>query len=273
MLLLLGQSAGERAFFKLLHSEVKKSTHFFENAQKEYIIREERVRKGMEIVKSEQDQSHADEHWSRCAQSIFRLYRELLLLETFAIMTYCGFSKILKKHDKNTGFSTRNAFMVKIVNQANFVNYPQLLQMINRCELLYEEVSSRLELEGKNNLHEDEKLFISMIHRLNAQVTGDAKVSGNMAHSQSIPTTHHLPSRSFPFAQEAWKAHSLKELVAENDSESASKASNKTNDDDDSDSDAEDVKPKAEKTASATGKRGPNPPDPEGNPPSKRAKP
>jgi hypothetical protein len=28
----------------------------------------------------------------------------VLLLENFAIMNYCGFSKILKKHDKLTGW-------------------------------------------------------------------------------------------------------------------------------------------------------------------------
>lgn len=31
-----------------------------------------------------------------------RLYKDLLMLENYAVMTYCGFSKILKKHDKNS---------------------------------------------------------------------------------------------------------------------------------------------------------------------------
>lgn len=31
------------------------------------------------------------------------LYKDLMMLENFAIMTFCAFSKILKKHDKNTG--------------------------------------------------------------------------------------------------------------------------------------------------------------------------
>jgi len=29
-----------------------------------------------------------------------RFYRDALMLENFAIMNYCAFSKILKKHDK-----------------------------------------------------------------------------------------------------------------------------------------------------------------------------
>ena len=40
----IGKSPGEIAFFKLLHAEFKKASHFFERAQQEYIIREERVR-------------------------------------------------------------------------------------------------------------------------------------------------------------------------------------------------------------------------------------
>jgi SPX domain len=104
------------------------------------------------------------------AKSIYQLYKDLLLLETFAIMTYCSFSKILKKHDKVTGYATRAAFMANIVNNANFTNYPTLLEMINRCERMYEEVSHRLVQDGKEVLYEDERLFINMIVRLNEQV-------------------------------------------------------------------------------------------------------
>lgn len=39
----------------------------------------------------------------RLMTACVKLYKDLLLLENFAIMNYCGFSKILKKHDKVTG--------------------------------------------------------------------------------------------------------------------------------------------------------------------------
>jgi SPX domain len=266
----LGSSPGEIAFFKLLHTEVKKASHFFEQAQKEYAIREERVRKGMELIKTERGERASgdaycdksfEEQWARLAQSIFRLYRELLLLETFAIMTYCGFSKILKKHDKNTGLSTRNAFMAKIVNQASFTNYPNVLHMINRCERLYEEASNRMVQDGKQSLHEDERLFIHMIHRLNAQVVGvdDARKPAASAAAPSsqgkknpIGATAPLSAREqafqlsyTPFKKESWKAQSLKELVAENDA----MLNDEAKQDDDSDSDGEgDTKPKATTT-------------------------
>jgi len=165
----LGKNPGERAFFKLLHAEFNKATHFFGKAQKEFTIREERVREGMEIMK-QPNAIMVNEKWSLLAKSIYRLYKDLLLLETFAIMTYCSFSKILKKHDKVTGCTTRTAFMTNVVNKANFTNYPEVLKMIDRCQCLYDDVSKRLLQEGKEGLYEDERLFINMISRLNEQV-------------------------------------------------------------------------------------------------------
>jgi len=165
----MGKSPGEVAFFKLLHSEFKKASHFFDRATEEFTIREERVREGMDIMRKP-NSIMVNEKWGLMAKSIYRLYKDLLLLETFAIMTYCSFSKILKKHDKVTGYETKNAFMANIVNKANFTHYPKVLSMITRCEKFYEEVSTNLLKEGKEGLYEDERLFINMIHRLNEQV-------------------------------------------------------------------------------------------------------
>jgi hypothetical protein len=159
------QNPGEVLFFKLLHAEFQKAVHFFDRAIEEFAIREERVVEGNEIVENQ----HQFQLWSMLAKSVYRLYTDLLLLETFCIMTYCSFSKILKKHDKVTGFVTRHAFMSKIVNKANFTSYTTLQQMINRCEQLYSDVSARLVQEGQQGLYEDERLFIEMIHQWNQQ--------------------------------------------------------------------------------------------------------
>lgn len=171
----LGKNPGEIAFFKLLHAEFKKASYFFDKAQQEFAIREERVREGIEIMKRS-NSIMVNDKWPLLAKSIYRLYKDLLLLETFAIMTYCSFSKILKKHDKVTGHDTRKAFMTNVVSQANFTTYPKVLEMISRCESLYADVSERLLQEGKEGLYEDERLFINMISRLNEQTleTADA---------------------------------------------------------------------------------------------------
>jgi hypothetical protein len=213
----IGKSPGEIAFFKLLHAEFKKASHFFDRAEEEFTIREERVREGMEIMK-QPNSIMVNEKWSLLGKSIYRLYKDLLLLETFAIMTYCSFSKILKKHDKVTGYETRIAFMANIVNQANFTSYPKVLEMISRCERLYEEVSEHLLREGKDGLYEDERLFINMIHRLNEQVLDTAEGEGAERKEQPRrPPVVQIANMPSAFDKESRATLSLRSLVEEND--------------------------------------------------------
>jgi hypothetical protein len=219
----IGKSPGEVAFFKLLHAEFNKAEHFFEKAQQEFVIREERVREGMNIMK-QPNSIMVNEKWSLLAKSLYRLYKDLLLLETFAIMTYCSFSKILKKHDKVTGYDTRNAFMANVVNNANFTNYPVVLEMISRCERLYEEVSGNLLKEGKENLYEDERLFINMIHRLNEQVLDTAEIEGVPERKEvRRPAMAPKPGNQMPpsASTESKATSSLRSLVEENDKKMA----------------------------------------------------
>jgi hypothetical protein len=173
----MARNPGEVAFFRLLNSELRKAIHFFDKAQLEFEIREARVCEGIDIMRKA-NSLMVSEKWSLMAKSLYRLYKDLLLLETYAIMTYCSFSKILKKHDKVTSHNTRIAFMKNVVNKANFTHYPKLLTMISRCETLYDEVSQSLIQEGKLGLYEDERLFINMIHRLNEQVLDTAQEEG-----------------------------------------------------------------------------------------------
>jgi SPX domain len=216
----LGKNPGEIAFFKLLHAEFKKASFFFDKAQQEFGIREERVREGIEIMKRSVS-IMANDRWPLLAKSIYRLYKDLLLLETFAIMTYCSFSKILKKHDKVTGHDTRNAFMTNVVSQANFTTYPKLLEMISRCESLYADVSERLLQEGKQGLYEDERLFINMISRLNEQTleTADAPERSDdnnrrFSHVAMVNATSQSRYESTALSQ-------IRSMVEENDARNA----------------------------------------------------
>lgn len=189
----IGKSPGEVKFFKLLHAELKKAAYFFERAEEEFIIREARVREGMEILKNSNTTmvaSSTASRWSRIAKCFYRLYKDLLLLETFAIMTYCSFSKILKKHDKVTGYNTRSAFMNNVVNKANFAHYPRTLEMIRRTQVHCEEATDVLSSEGRSDLYEDERLFINMIHQLNEQV-----ISSESATTDTSSSTEHLQNQ------------------------------------------------------------------------------
>jgi len=174
----MGKCPGERTFFRLVNAELRKTQDFFEKAQEEFIIREERVREGIAIMEKQKGFVMVNDRWGSMAKSLYHLYKDLLLFETYAIMTYVSFSKILKKHDKVTGYSTRQNFMTHYVNKANFSSYPKVLQLIQSCEKLYEEVSRKLAVEGKENLYEDERLFINMIHRLNKQAMDAAEAEG-----------------------------------------------------------------------------------------------
>ena len=200
----LGQCPGEVAFFKFLHSELRKAIAFFEETTKEYKIREQRLRRGMEIIKG-QSRSMVDDKWGTMSRAMYMLYRDLLLLETFAIMTYVGFSKILKKHDKVTGYRTCTAYMESIVNKANFTHYPEVMSLISKVQSLHEEVSKRLENEGKKALSEDEQLFISMIQRVNEEVLGD----------DDVTTGAPRPDSDQRLQEESKEVGDLRELLAE----------------------------------------------------------
>jgi SPX domain protein involved in polyphosphate accumulation len=98
----LSKSACEVEFFRLLRSELKKASDFFASTEQIYRIRKERIWTAfamLEDVEVIQDKNT----WTRLLMACVKFYKDVLLIENFAIMNYCGFSKILKKHDKMTG--------------------------------------------------------------------------------------------------------------------------------------------------------------------------
>lgn len=174
----LGRCPPEVTFFRFLHSELRKSIRFFDRILTEYSIRTERLvqandifqRPGAPLVK---------DPWSFLARSAFKVYKDLVLLECYSIMTYCAFSKILKKHDKVTGRSTRNAFMAAMVDGANFSDSTRLSRMIQDCEARYNLAASNLENKaGRRDLQEDERLFINMVAQINSDVQLAAGAEG-----------------------------------------------------------------------------------------------
>lgn len=60
-----------------------------------------------------------------------KLMSSLIQLENYAVMNYCGFGKALKKHDKLTGRTTKQAFMQACVNCQSFASYPVLLKLLS----------------------------------------------------------------------------------------------------------------------------------------------
>lgn len=96
------KSSSEIEFFRLLKKELKKTSDFFVNTETICRIRKERIWEAFNMLNDVciiQDKNT----WTRLLKACVKFYKDVLLLENFAIMNYCGFSKILKKHDKLTG--------------------------------------------------------------------------------------------------------------------------------------------------------------------------
>jgi len=151
----------------MLRSEVKKVCEFFDSSEQIYRIRQERVQGAFEMLKT--GGHGADKAaWSRLLAACGKFYKDMLYLENFAIMNYCGFSKILKKHDKLTGFATREAFMRNIMAQQNIAQYPNTRELLFKSEKLFDAIQG---MESVMPLKEEERLFIEAMLDLNQQAS------------------------------------------------------------------------------------------------------
>jgi SPX domain protein involved in polyphosphate accumulation len=109
----IGKHPAEVTFFCYLYSELQDSIRFFERTQEENCTRVARLGEGSDIL-LRRGSNRMEDRSSALARSAFNVFSDLLLLEQYAITTFCAFSKILKKHDKCTGRKTRNAFMTMV---------------------------------------------------------------------------------------------------------------------------------------------------------------
>ena len=137
----ISKSAREVEFFRILNSELKKTSNFFACAQDSCQIRHQRVRDGYELLKKQRI-VNCRSTTTRLLIACVKFYKDVLLLENYAVVNYCGFSKILKKHDKATGFSTHEAFMLNVMSKQNFTDYPEVLRLLKESEILFVEIQA-----------------------------------------------------------------------------------------------------------------------------------
>lgn len=57
------------------------------------------------------------------------IHGKLLLLEMYAHVNYCGFTKITKKHDRITGYVTQKKYIQKKVNVTSFSTFKLFLRL------------------------------------------------------------------------------------------------------------------------------------------------
>ncbi|RQM14260.1 hypothetical protein DD237_005232 [Peronospora effusa] len=128
------QSQDEMNFFRTLRVEIKKIADFFIQEQAKHTSQVTAINVSFQQLQANPKSTEAK---TRLMKDCVALYKELLLLENFAVMNFCGISKILKKHDKWTGYATRNKFMHTILMKQPFATYEPLLQMIDCLEHVF----------------------------------------------------------------------------------------------------------------------------------------
>ena len=211
----LRKNPNEVRFFKQIRSEFEKVSAFFASARKELQIRYDRVVDGSKVFINSNTET-MPLRWNRVGRSAYQVHKSLLLLETFAIMNYCAFSKILKKHDKRTGYSTKVAFMTNVVNKSNFANYPDILDMIRGCQDIIDEASKKLEPDEKTKLQEEYNMLATLLFKIKSsrdEETDDDTASdekscsseGNGEKESTVPTRVALATTIKPIEREANK--------------------------------------------------------------------
>jgi hypothetical protein len=87
----LAQSAGEVAFFRTLRAEVAKASEFYLDMEQQMGARRRRIKMGLQYLKQPTTVLE-DDAWIKMRRACISLYKDLLLLENFAVMNYCGTS-------------------------------------------------------------------------------------------------------------------------------------------------------------------------------------
>ena len=85
----LAQSAGEVAFFRTLRAEVAKASEFYLGMEQQMGARRRRIKVGIQYLKQPTTVLE-DDAWIKMRRACISLYKDLLLLENFAVMNYCG---------------------------------------------------------------------------------------------------------------------------------------------------------------------------------------
>lgn len=127
----------EREFFRALSNELKKvETRFTELKSKSLQLAEE-FSNPDDVDPTELRKSELQERLNKCASA----HLFVLLVENYAVLNYCGFTKILKKHDKLRSTHTKVRYMSKMVNDRNFAKFDDVRQALEKLEASFERLS------------------------------------------------------------------------------------------------------------------------------------
>ncbi|CAM9635219.1 unnamed protein product, partial [Sphacelaria rigidula] len=151
----LSNSRSEVEFFRLMDYEIRRGAQFLSLAEGQYVLKTRAVLDGyrttQHILESPMlgltgmlSQAATTDMWIRLLHSCVSVYAELLLLNHWMVLSYCGFTKILKKHDRWTGFMTKEKYLRSVMKQ-HFTSYPRLHGMLRDMEALYCHISKHVQ--------------------------------------------------------------------------------------------------------------------------------
>jgi len=133
----------EREFFRMLANELRKvETRFAELKSRSLHLAEEYSTPN--VLATPKRPSELQERLTRCASA----HLFVLLVENYAVLNYCGFTKILKKHDKLRSTQTKVKYMSKMVNDRNFAKFDDVRAALEKLETTFEALS-RMAAEEK----------------------------------------------------------------------------------------------------------------------------
>ncbi|KAF1780925.1 SPX domain [Phytophthora cactorum] len=190
----ISESELEVAFFRDLQAELKKISLFYAAEEKRCSFRYQQLRSVLKNLKK-REKIEASEA-QRLMFAFVHFYRECIRLENFAVMNYQGFSKILKKHDKMTGYNTRSKYMRRKVNLSSFSSYPSLLQILSSTEDMFHEVERDVRMASALNIESPVKTDSSSAHVLApvVHIPAGATSSTTPVHTSSLPPKFPLPT-------------------------------------------------------------------------------
>lgn len=124
-------------FFTSFRREVDKVNDFFLDKQEDYIIRHQQLSKRVSDMLRPANATRQQINNLRARLTNF--HGELVVLENFSTVNYTGFRKILKKHDKKTGFNIQHVYLNTVLLTPFFLS-----DTIRKLILSTEKLLSRL---------------------------------------------------------------------------------------------------------------------------------
>ncbi len=151
----LASDKQETMFFKALRAEVQKASELFKIA--ELLLSERLVclLNSLTIFQNRDRVPLQDDGMRYCVklkQACVNFYKEAILLEDFAMINYTAVSKLLKKHDRWSGFRTREKFMVNVMNKEPIAELLYLDEMLREAKDIFAQLEEEESKEGQKHV-------------------------------------------------------------------------------------------------------------------------